>query len=330
MRSGSDSTRELARIAYLRGSLYFARGDLDACAAEHERALAHAREAGDEACEAQALSGLADVLYANGRMSSAHAAFSRCVALSDRRGDVRFTLMNRNMMGLCRPLSGRGLRALATVERSRLAAREIGHRVAEVMADECAGLVLVGAGRDQEAVAPVERSLALAREIASRRFAAIDLALLGLIAAARAISKPRGRGSTRLGVAGGDRAALAGPMMLAAQARIAAVRRGTPRAGSRRARRCCGRARSRTTILVPEEAIDGSLEAGDLDEAERHADELERYASVEPTPWSAFIVARGRALVAARRGTATPALFDRDAHGRPPNSVTPAGCRTLR
>jgi len=35
----------------------------------------------------------------------------------------------------------------------------------------------------------------------------------------------------------------------------------------------------------------------------RHADALERYASREPTPWSRFIVARARALVAARRAS---------------------------
>jgi len=37
-------------------------------------------------------------------------------------------------------------------------------------------------------------------------------------------------------------------------------------------------------------------EAGDAASARRHADALERYASVEPTPWSDFTVARGRAL----------------------------------
>jgi tetratricopeptide (TPR) repeat protein len=245
------------------------------------------------------------VLYANGRVSSAHAAFSRCVALGDSRGDVRFTLMNRNMMGLVDLYLGEVPRALATIERARLAAREVGHRVAEVMADECAGLVLVAAGRGEEAIAPVERSLALAREIASRRFAAIDLALLGVIAyragdpdAARA----RFDESWSLLEEIGPR--FAGPLMLAWRARIAtsepqrrdwlAQGEDLLRAGSI----------SHNHFWFREAAIDGSLEAGDLDEADRHADELERYASVEPTPWSAFVVARGRSLAAARRGRA--------------------------
>ena len=298
-------TRELARIAYLRGSLHFARGELGTCAAEHERALTHAREAGDEACEAQALSGLADVLYANGRMSSAHGAFSRCVALADRRGDVRFTLMNRNLMGLVDLYLGEVARGLATIERSRLAAREIGHRVAEVMADECAGLVLVGAGRDQEAVAPVERSLALAREISSRRFAAIDLALLGIIAhRAGDLESARARFDESWALLTEIGPRFAGPLMLASRSRIAgsdqerrdwlAQGENLLRAGSI----------SHNHFWFREAAIDGSLDAGDPDEAERHADELERYASVEPSPWSQFVVARGRALAAARRDRA--------------------------
>ena len=295
--------RERARIAYLRGNLHFARGDLEVCAAEHERALALAREASDEACEAQALSGLADVLYANGRMPSAHAAFERCIALCDRRGDLRSTLMNRNMMGLIDLYLGATPRGLATIERARSAAREIGHRVAEVMADECAGLVLVGAGRDDEAAAPIERSLVLAREIASRRFAAIDLALLGIIARRAgdlAGSRARLDESWALLVEIGTR--FAGPMVLAARARVAASdaeRRNLLAEGEALLR---AGAPSHNHFWYREDAIDGSLEEGDVDEAERHAGELERYASVEPTPWSEFTVARCRALAAACRG----------------------------
>ena len=81
-------TRERARIAYLRGALYFARGDLGACAREHERAFALAKETNDQLLQAHALSGLADVLYANGRMASARSACGDCVDLCERHGDV--------------------------------------------------------------------------------------------------------------------------------------------------------------------------------------------------------------------------------------------------
>jgi hypothetical protein len=213
--------------------------------------------------------------------------------------------MNRNMMGLIDLYLGATPRGLATIERARNTAREIGHRVAEVMADECAGLVLVGAGRDDEAVVPVERSLALAREIASRRFAAIDLALLGIIARRAgdlAGSRARLDESWALLVDIGSR--FAGPMVLAARARVAASdaeRRNLLAEGEALLR---AGAPSHNHFWYREDAIDGSLEAGDVDEAERHAGELERYASGEPTPWSEFIVARGRALALSRRGRA--------------------------
>ena len=309
---------ERARIAYLRGSLHFARGDLEGCAAEHERALDAAREAADEACEAQALSGLADVLYASGRLPSAQAAFDRCVALCDRRGDTRFALMNRLMIGLLDFYLGDVDRSLATIGRVRVMAREIGHRVAEVMADECAGIVLVGAGRDAEAAVVLERSLALARAISSRRFVAFNLGFLGRVG--------RRHGDRSLARARLDEAwsvlqdvgpGLAGAVVLAARACVAE--------SDDERRDCLARGEA---LLTPNalshnhfwyraDAIDATLEAADLDETLRHAGELERYAAPEPTPWSEFVVARAHALVAAARGApdrqALRALRDRGA-----------------
>ena len=88
-----NDVKELAHIHYLRGSLQFTAGDIAACGAEHERALELARQCGDVEREAQAQSGLADALYAQGRMQSARAAFARCVEICDRRGFARFAIM---------------------------------------------------------------------------------------------------------------------------------------------------------------------------------------------------------------------------------------------
>jgi class 3 adenylate cyclase/tetratricopeptide (TPR) repeat protein len=158
-----DLTRERARIAYLRGSLHFAQGDLDACERHHARALALAKRTGDELLQAHALSGLADVLYANGRIASARQAFGECVDLCERRGDLHFGLLNRNMMAICDFYLGDLAAAMRGVQRAREEGHRIGHRVAEVMADEVAGLVLVAAGHDDDALAPILRSLPLAR-----------------------------------------------------------------------------------------------------------------------------------------------------------------------
>ena len=82
--------RELSELHYIRGNLYFARGDIAACRAEHHAALACARSLSDPMWEARALSGLADADYADGRMRSALARFDQCVELCDRaRPDAR-------------------------------------------------------------------------------------------------------------------------------------------------------------------------------------------------------------------------------------------------
>ena len=290
-------TRERARIAYLRGALYFARGDLGACAREHERALALAVETNDELLQAHALSGLADVLYANGRMASARRAYGDCVDLCERRGEIHFSLPNRNMMGICDFYLGDLPGALAQSARARDAARRIGHRVAEVMADEVAGFVLAGAGHDAEAVEPIMRSLPLARAIGSRRFAAIDLVMLGHVA-------------RRAGDLAGARRHLdesaellepigpkfAGPMLLSARARVAASRDDYASLMAEGEGLLADGALSHNHFWFRSDAIDVALEAGDAAGARRHADALERYASVEPTPWSDFTVARARAL----------------------------------
>ena len=303
-------TREQARIAYLRGALRFARGDLDACAREHERALALARETGDELLQAHALSGLADVLYASGRMASARHAFGACVDLCERHGDLHFSLPNRNMMGICEFYLGDLAGALAQSARTREAARRIGHRVAEVMADEVAGFALVGAGHDAAAVEPIMRSLPLARAIGSRRFAAIDLVMLGHVArragdldgARRHLDE-----STELLRPIGPK--FAGPMLLSARARVAASRDECARLMAEGEALLADGALSHNHFWYRGDAIEVALEAGDAAAARRHADALERYASVEPTPWSDFTVARARALADAIDGCADVAAI---------------------
>jgi tetratricopeptide (TPR) repeat protein len=302
-----DAAGERSRAAYLRGCLLFARGDLEHCAQSHRRALNLAREAGDALAEAHAFSGLADVQYAEGRLRSAHASFARCVALAERQRAYRITLTNRNMMGLLGLFLGEIEGSLAALAASRERAREIGHRVAEVMADECIGLVLTGAGRDAEAEPFLQRSLALAREIDSRRFAAIDLALLGLIAlrtGAPDQARARLDESDALNEAIGSR--FARPIVLGVRARLASSATERERYFAEAETLLAAGTLSHNHLCFREYAIDACLEAGDADGALRHAAALERYASVEPTPWSDFVVARARAL--ARAGTGRDAL----------------------
>ncbi|MEO8630104.1 MAG: adenylate/guanylate cyclase domain-containing protein, partial [Betaproteobacteria bacterium] len=74
---------ERSRVHHTRGNLFFAIGNVDACCAQHEAALLSAEQAGDAECKAQALSGLGDANYAQGRALSAIGFFQRCVDLCE-------------------------------------------------------------------------------------------------------------------------------------------------------------------------------------------------------------------------------------------------------
>ena len=62
-----------------------------------------------------------------------------------------------------------------------------------------------------------------------------------------------------------------------------------------------GGAVSHNHFLFRRHAIEACLRGGAWDDAERHAAALEGYASREPSPWTKFVVDRGRALAARGR-----------------------------
>jgi class 3 adenylate cyclase/tetratricopeptide (TPR) repeat protein len=295
--------RARSRIHYLRGNLHFAQGNGAACRTEHERALEFARRARDPECEAQALSGLGDANYAGGTMRSAHAAFSRCVAICEQHGLARFAIMNDAMIAIIDTWLGNGEAALARLARSRATARELRHRLAEAMNEEVTGWMLVSHGRIEEAEEHLSHGHELSREIGARRYEMMCLMLLARIdwqrgehAAARrrldeawAISEQTSHGflgaavqGTLALVAAGDderRNALAKGEALLREYSIA-----------------------HSHLWFNRDAILASLEGGAWSEAERYAKALEDYARAEPLPWTDFPVAVARVLAAAGRG----------------------------
>jgi len=97
-----DLVAELARLHHLRGNILFPIGDIDGCRKEHELGLMYAQRSGSPEAEARALGGLADAAYAQGRMRTAFANFSRCVELSREHGFGRIEVANRSMVGFSR------------------------------------------------------------------------------------------------------------------------------------------------------------------------------------------------------------------------------------
>jgi tetratricopeptide (TPR) repeat protein len=189
VRGGLD--RELSRIHYLRGNLHFAQGNGEACQTEHERALAFAQRAGDAECEAQALSGLGDAHYAHGRMRSAHAAFSRCVAICESEGLARFAIMNNAMIAMIETWLGNSDAALQRLARTHAVARELRHRAAEAMSAESIGWTLVLHGRFEEAETHLQHGFELAREMGARRYEMMCLMSLAHVCWRRAQAEAR-------------------------------------------------------------------------------------------------------------------------------------------
>ncbi len=307
--AGSALVRERARIAYLRGSLHFAAGNAAECRRYHEQARELARAAGDAECEAQALSGLADALYAQGKLRSAHSAFIRCLDICERLGLTRFSLMNHCMVAIIDALLAEMDQAIARLDRARGIARDVRYRFAEAMCDEVAGWVLVLAGRYQDAVEPVTRGIPIARAAGARRFEPVLLAALarirafeGAVDAARACVRDAWLVSEDVGHR------FAGPLVLAEMAATAANEAERDEALAKGERLLRDGCISHCYVGFYQSAIEVSLAAHKWEAAERYAQLLEDYARDERLPLIEFVVARGRALAAAGQGRA-----DRDA-----------------
>jgi tetratricopeptide (TPR) repeat protein len=302
-------TAERARIHFLRGNLCFPRGDIEGCLREHGRSLELAREAGTAEQEAAALGGLGDAEYVRGRVVSAHEAFRRCAELCRQRGLGRIEIANRPMVAFTRWLVGDTRGAIAEALAAIAAAAKVGQLRAQTIAHHAACFCYHSLLDWPEAWRHAEAALALARQLGARRFEAEALALraelhrlagrrseaLADVEEALAISRETGMafiGPVILGVLAltTEDATVLGTALAEGEALLAA--------GSI----------SHNHLLFRRDAIEACLHVGAWDGAERHAGALEDYARQEPSPWTEFVVARGRALAAHGRGTDIPTL----------------------
>jgi class 3 adenylate cyclase/tetratricopeptide (TPR) repeat protein len=168
--------RELAELHSTRGNLYFALGRVEECRAAHQIAHAQALLLGDKEWEARALSGLADAYYLEGRMRTAFEHFRACVALCDEHGFTRVAIANRIMVGHSRTYLTEFDEALADMLASRDVAVEIGDRYSEMVAMQSCGLVLTTCARHAEAEPYQLRGRELAESLGTKRYLAVLLA----------------------------------------------------------------------------------------------------------------------------------------------------------
>ncbi|WP_085317737.1 ATP-binding protein [Derxia lacustris] len=167
--AAGESAR-LAELHYLKGNLYFPRGDFATLRHHQSEALRHARGAGAVETEARALSGLGDSYYAEGRMTTAASVFRDCLALCERHGLVEIEAANRFMLGTVRLYANQTELALADALASAEIGSRAGNRRATVVSRLTAGWAWLSLGRPDAALPEIEAALALALELGVARF----------------------------------------------------------------------------------------------------------------------------------------------------------------
>jgi tetratricopeptide (TPR) repeat protein len=300
---------QLAQIQFLRGNLYFPLGEIDACLAAHEQAHAYAMQAASPALQARALGGLGDAHYLRGQMLTAHAYFTRCVALAREHGLVSLEATGLPMLAATQFYRLELDEALENCRLARDQASRAGSLRAGLVALVVGGQVHAYRADWAAALGEAEEALALARRVGARRFEAEALGVLGL---ARHATGRRTEGERTLEQAcETSRAAgmrYTGPWVLAALALV--TRDETKRAsalaeGERLLAEGCV---SHAYLHFYDLGIECGLELGDADLAQRYAQALLDYTAREPLPFADFHAQRGMLLARAARGERTADL----------------------
>jgi hypothetical protein len=178
-------------------------------------------------------------------------------------------------------------------------ATRVGHHRAAIIALHAACFASIGRLDLGGARARIEQAHALTLRIGARRFEAENVLMMASIARLQGRRDEAAElAAQAMRLSRETAVSYIGPCVLGFVARVSrdpAERRDAIAEGE--ALLAQG-AVSHNFLWFRRDAIEAALAHGDWDEAERHAAELERYAAVEPSPWTRFYVARGRALAA--------------------------------
>jgi len=167
---GAQAHAELAALHYLKGNLYFPRGDVARSRLHHTQAMEGASRAGAARLQAQALSGLGDSYYAEGLMVTANDHFDRCLALCSAHALRDIEASNRFMLATTQIYLCQTDSALSHAVASADLARRVGNRRAEIVSRLTASWVELGRGRAQEAMQHIDEGLLISRGIGAMRF----------------------------------------------------------------------------------------------------------------------------------------------------------------
>lgn len=302
----------LSQIHNLRGNLLFAQGQVGDCQAEHTLALACALRCDSRIREVQALSGLGDAHYAQGRMSSALAQFRRCVETSEAQGWIRIEIPNRVMTAFCLLFCGQGAEAAREARRANDDAERIGVVPNRIFSMVGYAQVLHSAARFDECAALCESALALARGAGNRRYEinALDmLARVDLVQGRRDLARQRAGQAFEISAQIGH--GFAGAWLCGLRARCAADAAEREQMLAEGEALLSRPALAHSLLWFYRDAIDACQTHADWPRVRRYADALSAFVSAEPLAWAGLVVACGRALADAAQGQDKPAALQR-------------------
>lgn len=294
----------LARLHHLRGNLLFPSGRAADCQREHALAFTLAQAAGDHEAEANALSGLGDAYFLEGRMRSANTEFRRTVALAHEHGYLRIEVAATQIVGWTSHFLLEFDEAAALGRTAVELARRVVHPRAELIARSMLFWVEAIVRHNPEFdESYIRTNIDLAQQLGAKRFEAQAWMACGFfrylhgerdtaladVHLSLAICREHGMGYI-------------GPFAYAVQALLepthAAARAALTAGEAELARGCV----SHNHLYLHALGVDAMLAHGDWERASRHCDSLITLTAAEPLPWSDFLVARGRALLRHGRG----------------------------
>ncbi|MFZ6746691.1 AAA family ATPase [Undibacterium sp. JH2W] len=170
-----EADAAVALLLYLKGNIYFPRGDYQRCRNYQEEALHYARQSHIVETEARAISGIGDSLYAEGRMQDAHAVFEQCVQLCRQHQLLHVEAANLSARASTSIYLGQPRRALQDAIDATALARKAGSLRTEVFSRLTASWVLVATAQTAAARVELDFILSTARRMGARRFEAIAL-----------------------------------------------------------------------------------------------------------------------------------------------------------
>lgn len=160
----------LGQLLYLRGNLYFPKGDFKRSRELHLSARQMAQQAHDVRTEALALSGLGDSYYAQGWMHKATDIFRVCLTLCEAHGLADIEASNRFMLATTRLYLNETTQALQDALASADLGARVGNLRAEIVSRLTAGWLYSSLGKVTEAQQQYESALKTAHNISAHRF----------------------------------------------------------------------------------------------------------------------------------------------------------------